>query len=343
MYALLKPDAAQEFFANGLLRPNVCVPAELVDEIKAHYGALAVRNDISAYAYNASEQATRMTATSANGSLETALTEEEMKAVLDKRIDKKYHKSIYAEQRFIERVFEVLFAQNVTRYFNTRYLLVSHDIYLEHDRERTAFSMHADIPNFDHFYETENDVSILVPLVDFNEENGGRIMILPESKMKVSTDSLLLLFEDFFGADTSALDENGCIDPEKIPGNRLEQFKESSGYTAFLDYFAQSTAMAQRYLNHGHFGTPDVQRGEIVLFNNRNFHAIESWKRDEIDRELYLIRCMPIYDIKMRLPNYLHGKPFNNILVDLEEKTLKRFNHAVDLSTIEANHKLVWL
>lgn len=343
MYALLKSDAVQEFLANGLLRPNVCVPAELVDEISAHYGAIAARNDISAYAYNASKQAARMAAKSADGPPGMAVTEEERKASLDKRISKKYRKSIYAEQQFIERVFEVLFAQDVTRYFGTRYLIVSHDIYLEHDREQTAFSMHADIPNFDHFYETENDVSILVPLVDFNEENGGRIMILPESKMKVSSDALLFLLKDYFGSDAAVLDDSGCIDPEKIPATRLDQFKESEGYAAFLDYFAQSTAMAQRYLNHGHFGAPDVQRGEIVLFNNRNFHAVEPWKRDEIDRKLYLIRCMPIYDIKMRLPSHLHGKPFNNILVDLEEKTITRFEHAVDFSTIEAQHKLTWI
>jgi hypothetical protein len=101
--------------------------------------------------------------------------------------------------------------------------------------------------------------------------------------------------------------------------------------------------MAQRYFDHGHFAVPDVQRGEIILFNNRNFHAIEPWKRDDVDRELYLIRCLPIYDIKMRLPSRLHGKLFNDILVDLEKKTIKRFEHAVDLSTIEANHKLAWI
>jgi ectoine hydroxylase-related dioxygenase (phytanoyl-CoA dioxygenase family) len=343
LYALLKTDAAQQFLANGILRPNVCVSVELVNEISAHYGAIAVRNDISSYAYNAGKQAARMAAKSADGSPEIAQTEEERKAGLDQRIARKYHKSIYAEQRFIDQVFEVLFAEDVTRYFSTRYLIVSHDIYLEHDREQTAFSMHADIPNFDHFYETENDVSILVPLVDFNGENGGRIMILPESRMKVSSDALLLLLKDYFGNDAAVLDENGCIDPEKIPANRLDQFKESEGYAAFLDYFAQSTAMAQRYLDHGHFGAPDVQRGEIVLFNNRNFHAIERWKRHEINRKLYLIRCLPIYDIRMRLPGYLHGKLFNNILVDLKEKTITRFDHAVDFSTIEALHKLTWI
>lgn len=343
MYALLKPDAVQEYLANGLLRPNASVSAELVNDISAHYGAIAARNDISAYAYNAGKQASRMAVKSADDSPEATRTEEERKASLDKRIAKKYKKSIYAEQQFIEHVFKVIFAEDATRYFDARYLLVSHDIYLEHDREQTAFSMHADIPNFDHFYETENDVSILVPLVDFNKENGGRIMILPESRMKVSSDALLFLLKDFFENDPATLDQGGCIDPEKIPASRLDQFKESEGYTAFLDYFAQSTAMAKRYLDHGHFRAPDVQRGEIILFNNRNFHAIERWKRDDINRKLYLIRCMPIYDIKMRLPGRLHGKLFNNMLVDLKEKTITRFEHAVDFSTIEAQHKLSWI
>ncbi len=343
MYALLKPDAVSEFLANGILRPNVSVPAQLVDEIRSCYNAIAARNDIGAYAYNAASQAARMATKSADGAAVTAITEEERKADLDRRIDKKYRKSIYAEQQFIERVFEVIFARDVTRYFGARYLIVSHDIYLEHDRERTAFSLHADIPNFDHFYETENDLSILIPLVDFNEQNGGRIMILPESRMKVSSDALLLLLEDFFGTDPSALDENGYIDPEKIPADRLDRFKESEGYSAFLEYFAQSTAMAKRYYKHGHFAAPEAQRGEIVLFNNRNFHAIEPWKRDEFDRALYLIRCLPVYDIKMRLPSRLHGKLFNNFLVDLEERTVKRLDHAVDLSTIEAKHKLTWM
>ena len=343
MYVLLKPDALQEFLAKGLLRPNVSVPLPLIEEISAHYRAISVRNDISAYAYNAGKQAARMAVKSADGHAQIPQTEEERKANLDKRIAKKYHKSIYAEQHFVEQIFEVLFAEDVTRYFDTRYLIVSHDIYLENDKEQTAFSMHADIPNFDHFYETEKDVSILVPLVDFNEENGGRIMILPESKMKISSDALLLLLKDHFGNDVTVLDENGCIDLEKISVDRLDRFKESQGYAAFLEYFAQSTAMAQHYLAHGHFLIPNVRRGEIVLFNNRNFHAVERWKRDDTTRKLYLIRCMPIYDIKMRLPSRLHGKLFNNILVDLKEKTITRFNQAVDFSRIEAQHKLTWI
>lgn len=343
MFALLKPDAVQEFLANGLLRPNVSVPLSLVDEITAHYAEISVRNDISVYAYNAGKQAARMAVKLADDQPHIPQTEEERKANLDKRIARKYHKSIYAEQRFIEQVFNVLFARDVTRYFGARYLIVSHDIYLENNREQTAFSMHADIPNFDHFYETENDVSILVPLVDFNEENGGRIMILPESRMKVSSDALLFLLQDYFANDVAALDEDGFIDPEKIPSDRLDQFKESEGYAAFLNYFAQSTAMAQHYLTHGHFTTPNVRRGEIVLFNNRNFHAVERWRCDEPNRQLYLIRCMPIYDIKMRLPSRLHGKLFNNILVDLKEKTITRFEQAVNFATIEAQHKISWI
>lgn len=343
MYALLKPDALQEFLSKGLLRPNVSVPLPLVDEISAHYDAISVRNDISAYAYNAGKQAARMAVKSEDELPQSLQTEEERRANLDKRIAKKYHKSIYAEQRFVEQIFDVLFAQEVTRYFDAHYLIVSHDIYLENDREQTAFSMHADIPNFDHFYETENDLSILVPLVDFNEENGGRIMILPESKMKVSSDALLLLLHDYFGNDVTVLDQSGFIDPAKISTERLDRFKEGQGYSAFLEYFAQSTAMAHHYLAHGHFLSPDVRRGEIVLFNNRNFHSVERWKRDDVNRKLYLIRCLPIYDIKMRLPDRLHGKPFNNFLVDLKEKTITRFEKAVDFATIEAQHKLTWI
>lgn len=70
------------------------------------------------------------------------------------------------------------------------------------------------MPNFHHFSETEQDITIYIPLIDLNMENGGRLAILPEarSKLRVPGNVLLKLMEEFFGAMPSCVDAAAARD-----------------------------------------------------------------------------------------------------------------------------------
>ncbi|WP_157844946.1 hypothetical protein [Methylocucumis oryzae] len=55
---------------------------------------------------------------------------------------------------------------------------------------------------------------------------------------------------------------------------------------------------------------------------------------------MYIIRLFPIYDCNIKLKNHLHGKLFNNHLIDTETGELHRYDHAVDVSQIPQQYKL---
>lgn len=340
MFDVLNERFFEEYYTTGFVRTKRCLPAVLVDAIHDHYTRISSRNDICEYAFNAKKQASYLAKNASRENAGSASIHHQSDDDLVKRIDKKYRKSIYAEQKFIQPIAEWLLTENFAQYFKTRYLVISHDIYLGHDMNRTAFSMHADVPNFDHFYETENDLSLLIPLVDFCEEDGGRIQILPECKMKVPINILLVMIQDHFLPFERNLDAKGYVDTERISEEELECFKESECYLQFLEFFGVASRLAATYQQHGYFQKGTVSRGEVVMFNNRNFHAIEPWSRVDRDRELYLIRCLPVYDVKISLPAKLHGKLFNNFLMDFETHTIQRFDGAVDLGMISDRDKL---
>ena len=53
------------------------------------------------------------------------------------------------------------------------------------------------------------------------------------------------------------------------------------------------------------------KEGEVVIFNNKNFHAVEPWKLDA-PRRNYIIRTMPLYDLGMApSATFLNGVPCN--------------------------------
>jgi hypothetical protein len=69
-------------------------------------------------------------------------------------------------------------------------------------------------------------------------------------------------------------------------------------------------------------------------------HNVEPWKNRNQNREVYIIRCMPIYDTRIKLKSKLHGKIFNNFLIDLESGSVIKHDREIDLSKIPEIHKL---
>ena len=88
------------------------------------------------------------------------------------------------------------------------------------------------------------------------------------------------------------------------------------------------------------FRKPKEKKGKVLIFSHKNFHAAEPWKNQTMDREVYILRFLPIYDTKIKLPHRLHGNQINNFLLDMKEGTVTRFDDPVDLARIAEEDKL---
>lgn len=339
MQSILNTQYFNEYFTNGFIDTSVFLPAELLEEMKNHYKTAEDRNDYPQYFSKNEHQA--YLEGKVTGFLFSLFPRLANKMVT-KLYSKSYNKAIHLEQAFIEKVCSHLLQQNFQRFFKTRFIVASYDIYLGNDHSHRSFiDIHSDIPNFHHFYETENDITIYVPLIDVNEDNGGRLAILPESKakLKIPGNVLLKLFEDSFLNTQAYLDENGYIDSDKIDATALKKFIDSKPYKALMDNYKISTNFARDYYADA-FIKNDWKAGQVVLFNNKTFHGAESWRNPDYNREIYMIRLLPIYDTKIQLKKTLHGSQFNKYLIDTQEGSIQLYQNGVDLSKIPQQEKL---
>ena len=69
----------------------------------------------------------------------------------------------------------------------------------------------------------------------------------------------------------------------------------------------------------------DFKAGEVVLFNNKRYHDIEPWLANHL-REVYIIRCAPLYDFGLAPPShFLNDVPCNRYLLNDQGRTLIPF------------------
>ncbi|MGZ9709224.1 hypothetical protein ACXX82_00085 [Glaciimonas sp. GNP009] len=337
MLGIFKEDYFKEHYANGFVETNISLSDELVDEIRQHYLAREIgHNDFPKFFVN-NEHLAYMEGKILGLLLNTF--PKFAKNMVRKFYDRAYSKAVYCEQVFIEKVLKQLLENDFQRFFDTRYMLVSYDMYLHSNHLCPAAGIHTDFPNFHHFYETENDLSLYIPLIDLDEANGGRLRVLPESKLKVPGNILLKMMYQHFSADPACLDENGYVDPNLIGEKAIDVFIKSKSHQALMSVYKNIVSMAKNQYADA-FSTPVETKGKVMMFNNKNFHAAEAWKNEQQAREIYVIRMFPIYDIKIKLKDKLHGELFNNFLLDFKKGVVHRFEDGVDLSRILVADKL---
>lgn len=340
MQSILSPKYFQEYFHNGYIDTNLFLPDDLLLEMKNHYKSLETeRNDYPQYFNENEHQAYLENKTTG---LLFSLFPNLANKMVSKMYSRCYNKAVHLEQIFIERILKLLLEQDFQKYFKTRYMVASYDIYLGNDHNHRSFiDIHSDIPNFHHFYETENDITIYIPLIDVNEENGGRLAILPEAdcKIKIPGNVLLKLFEKTFSNNPDYLDENGYLDSNKIDPAAMKKFINDKPYQDLMKNYKVSTDFVTKQYSDA-FIKNDWQAGQIVFFNNKIFHAAESWHNPEYNREIYMIRLLPIYDCKIGLKHTLHGTTFNKYLIDTHEGRVQVFPDGIDFSKIPQQEKL---
>lgn len=337
MLHVLNDTYFNQYYSNGFVETGISLPGALVDEIKQHYLAKELgHNDFMKFYANNEHQAYlqgRAIGVFFNTFRKTA------NKMVKKFFDQAYNKAVYCEQTYIEKVLAYLLENDFQRIFKTRYIVASYDMYLRNSHKSPGAGIHTDLPNFHHVYETENDLSLYIPLVDLNDENGGRLSVLPEDKLRVPGNVLLKLLYEHFSKEPDCLDENGYVDPDKITPAQLAAFIKSKPHQDLMSVYKAATSLAKRsYAND--FRKAVETKGTVLMFNNKNFHAAEQWKNETFDREVYVVRMVPVYDAKIKLKRSLHGVTVNNVLLDLQEGTVSRYEEPVDFTKIPDDVKL---
>lgn len=337
MFDVLKEPHFGEYHAGGFVETDIVLPADLVDEIQAHYLAKDKgHNDFPKFFVNNEHQA--YLEGRAIGTVLNAFPGFGRNLVR-KFYDKAYDKAVYCEQTFVEKVLTHLLENDFQRLFKTRYLVATYDMYLRNTHRSPAAGIHTDLPNFHHFYETENDLSLYIPLVDLDEDNGGRLSVLPESQIKVPGNVLLKLLYEHFSGNPDYVDEDGYVDPDRIDAEAVGAFVKSPAHQELMGVFKGATRLAKK-AHAGDFRKTVENRGRVLMFSNKNFHAAEPWKNETVDREVYVIRLMPVYDAHIRLKSKVHGTLANNFLMDMKAGTVTRYDTPVDVSRIAPEDRL---
>lgn len=337
MHDILQDSGFREHYARGFLETGITLPPPLVESIRGHYAAKAPgHNDFPKFFVDNEHQA-YLEGAAIGAVLNTFRG---FGRTLVKRFyDKAYSKAVYCDQQCVEAVLREVMAQGFARFFKTRYIVASYDMYLRNTHLCPAAGIHTDLPNFHHFYETENDISLYIPLVDLDEDNGGRITVLPEARLKVPGNVLLKMLHDHFGTDPRWVDAQGYVDPNRIPPQAMAGFVRGRAHQDLMTLYKGVIALAKK--QHAHqFETTVETAGRVLLFNNKNFHAAERWKNEALDREVYVVRMVPLYDVPIRLKARLHGTRVNNFLLDMEAGEVQRFDEEVDVRRIAAADKL---
>lgn len=337
MRNILNDPYYDQYYSKGFIETNVTLPGAMVDDIKQHYlGIESGRNDFPKFFVNNEHQAHfegKVLGVLFNTFPKTA------KGMVEKFYAKAYEKAVYCQQVNIERVLTYLLDNGFQRLFKTRYIVAGYDMYLRNGHRSPAAGIHSDLPNFHHFYETENDLSLYIPLVDLDDANGGRLSVLPEEKLKLPGNVLLRLLARHFAAKPGCVDADGYIDPDRVEASEITAFVKSQAHQDLMTLYKGAIALAKSQYANDYLRT-DESKGRVLLFNNKNFHAAEQWRNTEYDREVYVVRMFPLYDTPIKLKRLLHGTPVNNFLIDMQDGTVRRFDERIDVTGIDARDKL---
>lgn len=339
MLNILKDPYFSEHYKTGFVDTGIRLPPDLVVQIRQHYAQLDDgHNDFPKFFVNNEHQAY----------LEGAMMgwvlntfRQYGRKMVARFYDKAYRKAVYCNQTCLEPVLRQVLQSGLHEIFQARYLVAGYDMYLRNDSNCPPAGIHIDLPNFHHFYETENDLSLYIPLVDLNDKNGGRITVLPDSKLKPPGNVLLKMMVDYFSKNADYLDQAGYIDPDLIDDKAIRAFIKSTPHQTLMRLYQQTNRIAKQQ-HREDFVKIDESAGNVVMFSNKSYHAAEQWRSRETDREVYVIRLFPIYDVPIKLRQRLHGTLFNNYLIDTRLGSLEILEQPVDFAKIPTQDKVVF-
>ena len=234
----------------------------------------------------------------------------------------RYDKTIFGSTDLLPLVLNECITNDVGSCLGDVPLLVGHDIYLENSRDKTSFGFHEDGFDWDNFYQSGDDLSFYIPLVDLTEETGGRLHVEQNGDKTVryrDWNRRILEFSEFCQS-VGAVDQRGLVTQKSIlQSSQRKMIAEC--YTKIIEGRKHLPKPEPEELQPINFNA-----GEVVLFNNKRYHNIEPWLAEHL-REVYIIRGVPLYDLGLAPPShFLNNVPCNRYLLSDQGRTLTPFS-----------------
>lgn len=228
-----------------------------------------------------------------------------------------YCQSVFGNSKMLELVLEECLKLGITKNLAKNHLLVGHDIFLENSSEQQGFGFHEDGFSLELFYNTDDDLSVYIPLQDVDESTGGRLYVDPTfygSQRFQQRNQLIKELSDM-------CEKLGCINDDRY-ASRESVCNSEAAIKGLRSLVAKRCSLPKPQKKD--LRPIDAKAGEIILFNNKNFHSNEPWlPHNKMKRAVYIVRLFPIYDIKLRPPwTLLEGDPCNRFILDTEKECL---------------------
>ena len=227
---------------------------------------------------------------------------------------KLYEKSIYGSTEMIPLVLRLLLNSGLKTHLGEVSFLAAHDILLEGTKDDYNFGFHQDGFGWDIFFQTGDDLTIYIALQDMNEETGGRLSVErhPEKSVLFAGRNREVQAFAQFCKDQGAGLEGGRVTKEGAESCRRRR-RIADAYRRMTLAWSAATRQQHRKIEMSQI---DMKQGEVILFNNKLFHDVESWKCQH-HRLVYIIRCLPLYEMGLCPPQkFLNGVECNRYLLD---------------------------
>jgi hypothetical protein len=222
-----------------------------------------------------------------------------------------YSRTCYPASDVLPTVLDEFMALGLAKQLTANHMLTGHDLFLENSSDQKGFGLHADPWSLEIFYSTDDDVSAYIQLQDVNEQTGGRLMVDPTFETSLRFRHRNRMMKEF----SEICEKLGSIDDD---GNASREvvLRSKAARNEFRRLRSEWEALPRPKSED--LSPVDARAGEVTLFSNRHFHSTEPWaSHNKVNRSVYIVRCMPIYDVKLQLPSsFLDGVPCNRFVLD---------------------------
>ena len=312
MKAVLSEEAYAEFRAQGFVRTGLTLPGEVLDSIHEEYGRMPA--SLSNWSYFESGAIAKPGDRGLRSRLVRLARSFWPRAQSSSSTPRIYEKSIYGSTSLIPLVLGNLLDQGLGSQLGEVSFLAAHDILLEGTKDDYNFGFHDDGFGWDIFFQTGDDVTIYIALQDMDESTGGRLPVELDPERSIlfaERNRSIRAFAELCKEAGADLHE-GRVTREGAETCRGRE-RIADVYHTML---AERKERTRQHYRKVAMSTIDMKKGEVILFNNKLFHDVETWNESTY-RSIYIIRCLPLYEMGLCPPrNFLNDVACNRYLLD---------------------------
>lgn len=325
MRTVLSEASYAEFQSQGFVRTGLVLPDAVLDQIRGLYQAMPA--SLSNWSYFESNAIVSPREPGRKARLKHLLRSWVPGGARPSSSPKVYEKSIYGSTEMIPVVLEALLERGLKDHLRETSFLAAHDILLEGTKHDHNFGFHDDGFGWDIFFQTGDDITVYIALQDMNEETGGRLSVErhPEESVLFAERNRSVQAFARYCKDQGAALKDGRVTREGAETCRRRKHIAD----AYRRMSEERNLRTRRHYRKVEMSTIDMRKGEVILFNNKLFHDVETWKCSS-HRSVYIIRCLPLYEMGLNPPRkFLNDVDCNRYLLDGEAGLVR----AIDLET----------